>query len=217
MRKLTLFISTLVVSTALLGVANAQEEARIYRFGVESALSRLTNRTTHFGGEFYLTDRLGISAAVGTNHGPYPSAYDFRAGYTEIGAAYYFGGFANSSGYIHGYVARWNAEVSNSFFVSQNFTGGVTNFTSGSTKITGEAAWQNFGVVFGQRWQGKRWYLRTGLGYALARDIEVVLESSNGLEEETIFLRAHDGAIRTSNKDANMGGFISSIVLGRAF
>ncbi len=220
MRKLTLTISILVLSTTLAWVASAQEESRTYRLGFESDLSRLVNGTAHFGGELYLTDKLGISAGVGTYYTPLPSSYFFDGGYTTIGAAYYFNGVANSSGYVHGYVARWNAEVSRSVGGANTHPLIVDDMTpsarSTSNEQIGEAAWENFGVIFGNRWQGRRWYLRTGLGYAESDDIEVVLESPDG-REETVILSSHNGAMRILDKSAFARGFISNIAIGIAF
>ncbi len=220
MRKLILTISILVLSTTLAWVASAQEEARTYRLGYESDLSWFVNGIAHLGGEIYLTDKLGINAGVGTYYTPLPSSYFFDGGYTAIGAAYYFNGVANSSGYVHVYVARWNAEISRSISSSNAHTLIVDDTThsarSTSNERIGEAAWENFGVVVGHRWQGKRWYLRTGLGYAESEDIAVVLESTDG-RNETVILNSHNGAMRTLDKSAFARGFISNIALGIAF
>ncbi len=220
MRKLTLTISILVLSTTLAWVASAQEEARTYRLGFESDLSRFVNGTAHFGGELYLTDKLGISAGVGTYYTPLPSDYFFDGGFRAIGAAYYFNGVGNSSGYIHGFVARWNAEVSSSGggAIAHTLTVDDTTTTarSRSREQIGEVAWENFGVIFGHRWQGKRWFLRTGLGYAESEAIEVVLESTDG-RKDTVILSSHDGAMRTLDKSVFVRGFISNIAIGIAF
>ncbi len=177
MKKITLVVGTLLLAAVLPWAAQAQEEERSFRFGIETQPLRFAFGVANLGAEFYATDKIGIKARAGSRDSTSSIGDDISEEFLEFGVSYYFGGVATSGGYVYGFFNS----------VSEEETSRVTlsPVSLQEVKLTGSREWTLTGGMIGHRWQSNRWYFNAGLGYGKLDAFEVKITSSDGAEEET--------------------------------
>ncbi len=200
MKKIALIVGTLLLAAVFPWAAQAQEENRTFRFALETEPFLAAIGYVNLGAEFYATDKIGIRAQAGSFNIEIGS-YEYTGGFTQLGAAYYFAGVANSGGYVSGFAENQTAEVTTTTTTTDLNS---LDSTTSTTTITGEGSALILGAMVGHRWQGERFYFRTGIGYGASSEVEVKLESSDGTESETYTLEG-------------FGGTVADLALGIAF
>ena len=218
MKKIILRVSTMLFAAVLPWAAQAQQEERTFRFGIETRPLWLTYGYSNFGVEFYLTNQIGIKVRGGGRDSPasvYESVDDFtkftnglgikarvdnhdspvnldltRGNFFELGVAYYIDGVATSGGYVYGFINNESAEISETKII---YGGGLVG--DKTVQLTGVGRATKAGAVIGHRLQGNRWYFNSGLGYANSGEIEIVLDASDGTAGETYIYAGASGVI----------------------
>ena len=214
MKKITLIVGTMLLAAVFPCAAQAQEEERSYRFGIETEPLLFSDGYTNVGAEFYVTDKVGIRVQKG-NFDLLTSFYEYDGSYGQLGAAYYFAGVANLGGYVYAFaevdVINVNSDASEG--VVLDFADSPTDSTTTSpvtvddstsnTTITGRSSVLILGGIIGHRWQGKWSYFRAGIGYGASSDAEVELKTSDGTVSKT--------------HTPSVGGTVIDLTLGIAF
>ncbi len=194
MKKIALIVGTLLLAAVIPWAAQAQEEKKSYRFGIETQPVLFADGYANLGAEFYATDKIGIKARAGARD--YTSTIDdISEEFLEFGVSYYFGGVATSGGYVYGFFNNLSAEVSRETLSPASLQ---------EVKLTGSGESTFTGGMIGHRWQGNRWYFNAGLGYGKLDAFEVKITSSDGTEEETY-------------NAASTSGLVTDFTLGMAF